>query len=244
MVGKGGRKTGTRIDIMLHEMIPDRLVLQPLSGTAVYFHAKLAPRGEYRDNTQRFASGYRLCFNPVAINGRDLSGSGNEFHIWLDVPYEVYALASDEPNLQLRGFADVLIYQRARGSLAYGLAHPRDLEVSVPAKSPWHTLLDAFPRPSPKPVSVKPTSLEVSVLQEQKKWLLHYSRSVEPAHRNYVVYKKQPRNLFDTDYYKLLNDSLSLIKQGQLPPTWSITAIYHLLGLWDSPPPRHLRPSE
>ncbi|WP_412030539.1 hypothetical protein [Deinococcus yunweiensis] len=227
-------------------MIPDRLVLQPLVGTPVYFVAALAPERPYQSNARLVGGVYRLCFKPVEVNGRTLKRDERYggIDVWLDVPNQVVTAGRSTPGMQLRGFADVHLYQRADGSLAYGLARPRDLESSVTEVGGWLPVTARPVQSCRTPVTTPMTVADGRLLQETQTWLAHYRTSVIPAHRKFALGPRQPDDHIFKTYGALLNRTLAALKQGQLPTAVEMNTVYALLGVWNGvagPAPRHLR---
>ncbi len=223
-------------------MQPDRFELQPLAGTRVYFTGQVAP-DKGRGNTRQLGGIWALCLSPIEINGREFRQA--HMHMWVSLPISVIQAARDHPQLQVRGFATVALYQRDNGTLAYGLNHAHDLEIQTGPGSGWCPPQPHQPLRADAGVPVPATYATIPAATQQRHrtaWTDYYSRILKTAHTKVFVYRKTSEHPHDTHYRSVIERVQLVLHDGNLPCAQDMNVVYYLIGTWaPGQAPRHLR---
>ena len=223
-------------------MPPDRLELQPLAGTRVYFSGHLGP---VRDggNRRRLGDTWALCLTPIEINGRDFPQA--YMHLWVVLPINLINMAATHPALQVRGFATVALYPRNNGTLSYGLTQSHDLEVLLTPNEGWQP---AQPGQAPHPAQRPPAAAggvhippEVRQRHHQA-WIVCYTPRVRRAHQNVIAYRRYQNDPHDQEFRTVIERVRLQLGEGNLPCAEDMNVIYYLIGSWAlGQAPRHIR---
>ena len=223
-------------------MQPDRLELQPLVGTRVYFSGTLAP-GRQSGNSRQLGDSWALCLSPIEINGREFPQS--QMHIWVSLPISILKAAEAHPELQIRGFATVALYRRANGSIAYGLNQAHDLELQLTPETGWQTPQPSQTRPPATwtPVATGCANIPLAARQHHHgAWLKCYSARSKIAHTKVIAYRKTREDPCDQEFQTVIRRVQLLLSEGKLPCAEDMNVVYYLIGAWSTgQAPRHLR---
>lgn len=225
-------------------MLPDRIYLQPLAGTRIYFSGHAAPDHDHQSNVQHLGANLALCLKPVELNGRDFSAQRPPVtDLWVALPLAVINAARAHPTLRVRGFATVALYRRANGSLAYGLEHAQDLEMQTAPGEPWKVVLLTGVMPRKNPVAVGSVQIPAATRADSVAfWLAAYQTPVQMAYRNLLVYKRLSNHPRYADFCQTVQRVRTLLLSSQLPTAEDLNIIYYVLGSWRTgEAPRHLR---
>lgn len=223
-------------------MQPDRLELQPLAGTRVYFSGQLASSRQ-SGNRRLLGDSWALCLSPIEINGRDFQQA--RMHVWISLPISVVNLVGDHPELQVRGFATVALYQRANGSIAYGLDQARDLEIQLTPSAGWQTLQSSSTRyPAAWPsVAAACATIPVATRNHHcEAWLRHYAAPSKHAYTKVIAYQRTRQDPHNQEFQAVIKRVQLLLSEGKLPCAEDMNVVYYLIGAWSTgQAPRHLR---
>ncbi|AZI45252.1 hypothetical protein EHF33_20300 (plasmid) [Deinococcus psychrotolerans] len=224
-------------------MLTDRIDLQPLAGTRIYFSGQAACDFDNQLSTRRLGSEWALCLEKIEINGRKFYEQRSpDMHLWVALPLAVIQAARIQPTLEVRGFATVSLYRRNNGTLAYGLEYAQDLEMQDTASGQWTSvsLTGVVSRKN----SIASGSVQIAtskVADIVSSWLKEYREPVKIAHRNLRIYKRLSNHMHYTDFCKTIERVQETLLRNQLPMAEDLNVIFYVIHTWPTGrAPRHL----